>query len=64
MTRTTLISWKVLSKMQPYCRQQIKRLEDEGKFPKRVTLGKHRVAWVLEEVEQWIAQKIKERNLP
>ena len=38
----------------PYCDVHIKRLEDEGKFPKRVQIGKHRVGWMLSEVTEWI----------
>lgn len=56
-----LIDWKTLSKMQPYCRVHIGRLERDGKFPKRVRLGPHRVAWVEAEVvaklEEWASQR-------
>jgi predicted DNA-binding transcriptional regulator AlpA len=59
---TTFISWKTLSKMQPYSRQHWKRLEDEGKVPKRVRLGRHRVAWVLEDITDWQAEMISKRD--
>jgi prophage regulatory protein len=42
----------------PYSPQHIARLEAEGKFPKRVVLGQCRVAWICEQVEEWIAGRI------
>lgn len=38
----------------PYSFAHIKRLEDAGKFPKRLQLGACRVAWFLDEVVEWI----------
>jgi len=48
---STLILTNELIKIIPYGMQHIKRLEDAGKFPKRVKLGANRVAWVRDEVE-------------
>lgn len=45
----------------PYSFTHIKRLEDAGKFPLRVKLGQCRVAWVAEEVEAWIEERISQR---
>jgi prophage regulatory protein len=42
----------------PYSPQHISRLEAERKFPQRVVLGQCRVAWVCEQVEAWIADRI------
>ncbi len=39
---------------------QIDRLESRGLFPKRVKLG-FRVAWVEEEIEAWIEDRILAR---
>lgn len=47
-----IIDWKTLRGMIPYCRQHIHRLEKQGKFPKRVQLGIHRVGWWLHEIEE------------
>jgi prophage regulatory protein len=50
-----------------YSPSQIKRLEDAGKFPKRVRLGngpRSRVGWVKSEVLEWIEQRIRERDEP
>lgn len=46
----------------PYCPAHIARLEAAGQFPKRVQLGACRVAWVAEEVEQWIDVRIASRD--
>ncbi len=46
----------------PYSPQHIARLEKAGKFPQRVTLGQCRVAWVAEEVEEWIEHRIAQRT--
>ncbi|MEQ1899907.1 MAG: AlpA family phage regulatory protein [Devosia sp.] len=63
---TKLITWKQLKTDLgiPYSRQHIGRLEDAKQFPKRVTLGQARVAWVLDEVEAWIDQRLKQRDNP
>ena len=56
-----LIDWKTLKTMVPYARYSIWRLEQAGEFPKRVQLGKCRVAWVLSEVEAWIEERMNRR---
>lgn len=38
------------------------RLIETGKFPQNITLGERCVAWVEEEVEDWLAQRIAERD--
>lgn len=57
---TKLVSRKELRSVFgiPYCHQHIARLEKAGEFPKRVQLGLCRVAWVAEEVEEWIAERV------
>lgn len=47
----------------PYTPQHIARLEAAGAFPKRVQLGQNRVAWVLAEVDAWIAQRMAHRAM-
>jgi prophage regulatory protein len=42
--------------------QHIARLEAAGQFPKRVRLGACRVAWVAEEVQGWIDERVALRN--
>ncbi len=57
-----IIDWKVLKTKVPYSRQHIKRLEDDGKFPLRVTLGACRIGWVETEVDAWIKQRMDQRG--
>ena len=63
MTRK-LVSKKELKSVYgvPYCFAHVARLEAAGKFPKRVTLGACRVAWVAEEVEAWIEERVANRT--
>ena len=58
-----LVSKKELKTVHgiPYCPAHIARLEAAGQFPKRVTLGACRVAWVAEEVETWVEERIGNR---
>jgi len=44
-----------------YSPYHLRRLEYAGKFPKRVPLG-GRVAWLEEEVDQWLIEKINARD--
>ncbi|MBV9955271.1 MAG: AlpA family phage regulatory protein [Pseudolabrys sp.] len=62
MTRK-LVSKKDLKAVYgvPYSFAHIARLEVAGRFPPRVKLGACRVAWVAEEVEAWIEERIANR---
>lgn len=46
----------------PFSRTHLANLERQEKFPKRVSLGAHRVAWVIHEIEAWIADRIAARD--
>ena len=46
----------------PYSFAHIARLEAAGAFPKRVKLGACRVAWLSEEVQAWIDERIATRD--
>jgi prophage regulatory protein len=46
----------------PYGRTHLARMEIEGKFPKRVTLGANRVSWVASEIAEWVEAKIASRG--
>ena len=41
---------------------QIDRLEAAKKFPRRVRLSDHVVAWVEQEVSDWLQAKVSERD--
>ncbi|WP_229624145.1 AlpA family transcriptional regulator [Vibrio parahaemolyticus] len=43
-------------------RSSIYKFMEDGRFPKSVSLGDRAVAWVETEVEEWIEQKVAERE--
>lgn len=58
-----LISKKELKALGiPYSFQHIARLEKAGQFPKRIQLGACRVAWRYDEVCEWVAERIANRD--
>ena len=57
-----LIDKKKLVDLVQYSAQHIGRLEKAGTFPKRIKLGQNRVAWLLSEVDDWIDQRLIERD--
>ncbi len=58
-----LVSKKELKTLGiPYSFQHIARLEKAGKFPHRIMLGQCRVAWVYQEVREWIEERIATRD--
>ncbi|MDZ4761218.1 MAG: AlpA family phage regulatory protein [Alphaproteobacteria bacterium] len=59
-----LIDKKKLREMVLYSPQHIQRLEDAGRFPRRVRLGQGRVGWIEQEVLDWLQQRIGEREKP
>lgn len=64
MTTTKLVSKKELKSLFgiPYSFAHIARLEAAGNFPKRIRLGQCRVAWLVEEVQDWIDERIANRE--
>ena len=58
-----LLSKRQVREMVLFSPQHLDRLEKAGKFPKRVRVGQNRVGWVYEEVENWLKQKVAERDL-
>jgi prophage regulatory protein len=53
---------KQLKAYVPYTPQHIARLEDAGKFPKRLQLGPNRVGWLESEIIEWIETLKAQRN--
>ena len=49
-------------KLVTYSANHLRRLEAGGEFPKRIQLGKNRVAWFREEIEQWLEEKASKRE--
>jgi predicted DNA-binding transcriptional regulator AlpA len=48
-----------------YSYTHISRLEAQGQFPKRVRLSNHprgRCGWLEQDIEKWLAERIKDRD--
>ncbi|WP_110549045.1 helix-turn-helix transcriptional regulator [Yoonia vestfoldensis] len=45
----------------PYSSNHLRRLEAQGDFPSRVRIGANRVAWLRDEVEQWLTERMEGR---
>jgi len=58
----SLITSDQLTNFIPYSLVQITRLERQGLFPKRVKLGPAKIAWITEEVSEWLHTKMMERS--
>jgi prophage regulatory protein len=58
-----LLPWPEVERRIPYTRQYLSRLERAGKFPRRVQVGGHRVAWLESELDQWIEARAAEREV-
>ncbi len=56
-----LIKIKEVIKMTSLSRATIYKYMADGSFPKPVSLGAKAVAWVEDEVENWIVEKIEGR---
>jgi prophage regulatory protein len=63
-TQTTdrIISAAERRQLLPFSDMHIWRLEKEGKFPRRIKLGKHRVGWSYSEVSAWIEARKSQRE--
>ena len=57
-----LLTKKQVRELVCYSFAHIDRLEAQGRFPKRVRLGPMRVAWVEQEVHDWITALVEKRN--
>jgi len=56
-----LVSLKDTAKLTSLSRTMINRYRDKGLFPAAVQLGERRIAFVRQEVEAWIADRIAAR---
>lgn len=61
-TEPELIIADEIARRIPYSQNQLRRLEAQGSFPKRVRIGANRVAWVRQEIDQWIEARMNARN--
>jgi hypothetical protein len=45
-----------------YCRRHIRDLVKAGRFPRPVELSSARIAWIEDEIDQWLAEKVSLRD--
>ncbi|RUO26001.1 transcriptional regulator [Aliidiomarina minuta] len=57
-----LMKIKEVMNVTTLARATIYKYMDLGRFPKPVPLGGRAVAWVADEIEDWIAQRVTERD--
>ncbi len=57
-----IVSAKERRQFVPYSDMHIWRLEQAGRFPKRIRLGENRVGWSLRELQEWIEARKAERD--
>ena len=57
-----IITKTELRTVVPYSETHLKRLEDAGKFPRRIKLGPGRVGYVWSEILKWIDDRKAERD--
>lgn len=57
-----LLRLKQVMEMTGLSRSYVYELAKQGKFPKPVKLSEKSVAWVDQEVREWIDQRIEQRN--
>ncbi len=61
-TSDRIISAKERRRFVPFSDMHVWRLEKQGKFPRRIRVGTHRVGWSLGEIQRWIEEKKAERD--
>ena len=57
-----LIRGKQVKHRTGFSLTHIRRLEEQGLFPKKVYLGPKSVAWIDEEVDAWVKARVAERD--
>ena len=62
MAKRIILFDQLEGKGVPLGKTQIWRLENAGKFPKRIYVSPGRYGWVEDEVDAYIEQKIAERD--
>ena len=57
-----IVSSKERRHLIPYSDMHVWRMEQAGRFPKRIRLGENRIGWSLRELQEWIAARKMERD--
>ena len=60
-TQSDLILAGEVSRLVPFSPNHLRRLEAQGDFPRRIRIGANRIAWLRDEVEQWLAVRMEAR---
>ena len=61
-TTSELILADEIAQRIPYSQNHLRRLEASGDFPKRVRVGANRIAWLRDEIDDWLKSRIAERT--
>ena len=56
------LSLNEVSRISGLSASTIWRAEKRGDFPRRVQIGLNRVAWLREEIEAWISERLRQRG--
>ena len=59
-TKLMLLNKKEVAGLVRYSCSHIQRLENKGKFPKRIRLGPSKVVWKVTDIEQWLNDKARQ----
>ena len=57
----TFILAQELTGLVQFSPNHLRRLEAQGDFPRRVRIGANRIAWLRDEVEAWLADRVDAR---
>jgi prophage regulatory protein len=57
-----VLSYKQVRELVLFSRQHWDRLIAEGKAPRPIRLGEHRVGWLEDEVHAWLKERIEARD--
>lgn len=58
LSQLALLDEPTVDRLVPYSRVHRDRLSAAGKFPKRIKLGPNKTAYVKDEIEAWLRDKI------
>jgi len=63
VTKDTILEyWELREHGVPFSRSHLARLEEKGKFPKRVPIGELRIGWIAGEIWDWRDARISSRS--
>ena len=58
---STFILAQEMTALVPFSPNHLRRLEAKGQFPRRIRIGANRIAWLRDEVEQWLTDRVEAR---